>query len=712
MKRTRFPWWLWVLCLVTFHIGTRLSLNYITTPGTSSFYFPLACASAFIFWWGPAVLIPFYINSVLSTPLWGFSLDGAALLYSLPEIVQTLLAWVLVKERLKDQEWSPSPKSISLFAIYGIIIPSILTSFTLQGAYLFTHQITRDQYLWACLLTVIGNFMSGVLVTLPLIILLSPYLQKIGLSRFRCSGLEMRWFQHMSRKDLVIVSSILLGSSLLGLLTDFNQTWYIYGLIILYCATWYGLKTAIFVNSWTAFATLMLPIILGHPWPKDFSAIQTPATLLTLCLTALMAGAAVSGLTEKIDKLRDTEGELKSAKEQAEEASRAKSDFLARMSHEIRTPLNSVLGMLELLKETNLSKDQERYLTLFSHAGENLKALINDLLDFSKIEAKALSIENISYNLHSTVRSVFEILQIKAEEKGLNFELVIDSDIPTYQKGDPTRLRQVLFNLIGNALKFTEEGEVQVRLRLEKNDDEKLVLEVIDTGIGIPREKQSSLFSPFYQAEDTTNRKYGGTGLGLVISKNLVEIMGGKLELKSLAGRGTTFKITLPHHPDFVTPAETKTLAHTNWAQYFDGNTFSLLIVDDSEDNRLLLTHYLKSLPFTFTEAANGKEAVEKFKAGIFDLVFMDMQMPIMSGYKATETIRHYEQEKHQGHTPIVALTATAVLEDLQRTIVSGCDMYMVKPVKKSEIIETLVHILTTKRPVKEALREPPSSSI
>ena len=382
------------------------------------------------------------------------------------------------------------------------------------------------------------------------------------------------------------------------------------------------------------------------------------------------------------------------------------------MSHEIRTPLNSVLGMLELLKETNLSKDQERYLTLFSHAGENLKALINDLLDFSKIEAKALTIEHISYNLHSTVRSVFEILQIKAEEKGLNFELVIEPDVPIYQKGDPTRLRQVLFNLIGNALKFTDEGEVQIRVRIEKNEKEKLVLEVRDTGIGIPRDKQSSLFSPFYQAEATTNRKYGGTGLGLVISKNLVEIMGGKMELKSLAGRGTTFKISLPHDPDMVAPTETKSLAHTNWAQYFDGYKFDLLIVDDSEDNRLLLTHYLKSLPFTFTEAANGKEAVEKFKGGSFDLVFMDMQMPIMSGYKATEMIRHYEKETQKGHTPIVALTATAVLEDLQRTLASGCDMYMVKPVKKSEIIETLVHILTTKRPIKEARREPPSPSI
>ncbi|MEK2688354.1 ATP-binding protein [Bdellovibrio sp. GT3] len=718
MNKKRLPWWIWIVCFAIFHINTQLNILYIATTGTSFFNFPVAFAIPMTLWWGPGVLVPLFLNATVSAPLWGATNPLFFPVHALPETLHVFLAWILVKERFRHDVWSPTPKGISLYTVYGIIIPSILLTLGVQGILLGAGVITRDQFLWTSVLNVIGNFMSGVVISLPILILLTPWLEKKRLSLFPAEDIEMRWFHHLSQREKIVMFSLLAISLALSLKIPLTQSWYAYGIIVLFCASWYGLKTAILVNTWVAFLALALPVAMGNPWPQDFSAIQTPATLVTLCFSALMAGAAVSGLTDKIDRLRFTEQELKTAKETAEEASRAKSDFLARMSHEIRTPLNSVLGMLELLKETNLSKDQERYLTLFSHAGENLKALINDLLDFSKIEAKALSIESTTYNLHSTVRSVFEILQIKAEEKGLNFQLQIDPQVPLYQRGDPTRLRQVLFNLIGNALKFTEEGEVEIYVGVENPDsaEAQLLLEIRDTGIGIPRDKQSSLFSPFFQAEDTTTRRYGGTGLGLVISKNLVEIMGGKLELRSLSGRGTTFRILLPHRPETVAATEVKPTTAPNWAEQFKGRVFSLLLVDDSQDNRLLLTHYLKNQPFTFTEAVNGKEAVDKFKEGKFDFIFMDMQMPIMSGYKATELIRHYEKENRLGHTPIIALTATAVLEDLQRTLVAGCDMYMVKPVKKAEVLDTLTHILTTKLPTREAPKErppePPSLNI
>jgi CheY-like chemotaxis protein len=301
------------------------------------------------------------------------------------------------------------------------------------------------------------------------------------------------------------------------------------------------------------------------------------------------------------------------------------------------------------------------------------------------------------------LRSVFEILQIKAEEKGLTFELEIDPRIPILQWGDPTRLRQVLFNLIGNALKFTDEGSIIVRLQLNEQDPRWYVIEIRDTGIGIPRDKQTNIFNPFFQADTSTTRKYGGTGLGLVISKNLVEIMGGFIELRSLSGRGTTFRVNLPHHPDVEAAVkENKPVPSVALSLSWPvGKRYKLLIVDDSEDNRVLLIHYLKDQPFECDEAVNGQEAVDKTQMKLYDLIFMDMQMPIMSGYKATEIIRHQEKVKGQAPTQIVALTATAVVEDLQRAIQAGCNAYLVKPVKKTEIVEALKrHLL---RPSEES---------
>lgn len=709
MENKLLPWWTWILPFLALVASNFLSLPFNTSHGVSWIYFPTNLGIVMALWWGPRVFLPVFINGTLTAYLLKLPHPEVYPIYALPETLEVFIAWILLRERFKDmQSWSPSPKNISLFFIYGLLIPSLFASPLVQIIYVFAGVAEKSLFVWQSIVTLIGDLTGALFLTLPILILATPLLYRKNLSAFPYALLPPLHLNKLSQKEWALWICTLAGTLLLGVSFKLSYIWYVYGILMLLSSAWYGLYASIFINTWVMAITISAPRLLDLPRIEDMSTIQTPATLLTLCFCSLVTGSAITSLVEKIEKLRLTESELKSAKQQAEEASAAKSEFLARMSHEIRTPLNSVLGILELLKETQLSPDQSRYLTLFSHAGENLKALINDLLDFSKIEAKAVTVENVSYNLHTTVRSVFDIMQIKAEEKGIHFELKIDKRIPPLQRGDPTRLRQVLFNLIGNALKFTNEGSVTIRLGLTKNPPQKLCIEVSDTGIGIAREKQARIFSPFFQADPGITRKYGGTGLGLVISKNLSEIMGGSLEMKSLAGRGTTFRMLLPHRPDTTNQSEKIQTPHYFWEDVESSRRCHILLVDDSEDNRVLLIHYLKNLPFDCDEAENGQQAVEKFRSHKYDLVFMDIQMPIMTGYKATELIRFYEKERRLTPTPIVALTATAVAEELQKTLASGCNSYVVKPVKKSEILEVIHQSLTTNAPVRTAPTTPP----
>lgn len=721
MNTKRLPWWTWILPLVVLAIATLASLPFVATNyGIYWIYFPINVGTIMTLWWGPRVIAAVYANAIFAIILLNLPNFSLYPIYAIPETLQVFMAWALVRERFKNMtSWKPTPKNLTLFFVYGFFIPSTICSILIQALFVLTGVKDKSVFIPSTTTTIIGDLTGAIFVCFPLLILVTPFLFRTGLSFFAYDLLPSSHIGKLNRNEKIAWVALLSGCFLLALNFPLSQTWYIYGILILMSAAWYGLYAALFMNTFLTGIIISFPKIFNLPWVNAPILIETPATLLTLCFCSLITGSAVTTLTEKLQKLRKAESDLKQAKEQAEEASQAKSDFLARMSHEIRTPLNSVLGMLELLKETQLSGDQSRYLTLFSHAGENLKALISDLLDFSKIEAKSLTVENISYNLHTTVRSVYEILQIKAEEKGLNFELDIAQDIPPFQFGDPTRLRQVLFNIVGNALKFTNEGSVLINVSLSDGTNKKLIIEIQDTGIGIPREKQSNLFTPFFQADPGISRKYGGTGLGLVISKNLIEIMGGTLEMKSLAGRGTTFHVTLPYRPDLSSHIEEKSTTNASWKLQFSNQQFRILLVDDSEDNRVLMIHYLKNLPFVCEEAVNGQEAVDKFKENRYDLIFMDIQMPIMSGYKATELIRYWEKTKNLPHTPIVALTATAVLEDLKRTIVSGCDSYTVKPVKKAEILDILAQYLGEKAPVIQAYkdlrtppREPPNWSI
>lgn len=653
-----------------------------------------------VLWWGKRAFYGIALSSFFYSLVYLFSWPDPAFHPAavLPQLFEILLAYVLVKENFKGQVWSAEPKSLSRFATYAFVIPALIQAPLAHGLFFFMKSESLSQASALAFREFLGDILGGIVIAVPLLILVTPWLQKRNSSLFAVQGFNSDWVKDLSLKSKLFFASCLLVILVMSLMLSIKQTWYALTIVMLLYSVMGGLQATLLLNFWVALWYIAAPGILrGESYVPDGDSIQGIATLVALTFSSLLAGAAVSTLTDKVTTLRKTESELKQARDQAEEASQAKSEFLARMSHEIRTPLNSVLGMLDLLRETQLSSQQERYISLFSHAGENLKALINDLLDFSKIEAKAVTVENVSYNIHSTLRSVFEILQIKAEEKGLTFELEIDKKMPLYQWGDPTRFRQIMFNLIGNALKFTNEGQVRVLLHLNEQDPRWFVLDIQDTGIGIPRDKQARIFNPFFQADTSTTRKYGGTGLGLVISKNLVEIMGGFLQLKSLKGRGTTFRITLPHRPDLTPAPEQKPVA-TAGLQWPEGRRYKLLLVDDSEDNRILLIHYLKDQPFDCDEAENGEEAYLKAQKNHYDLIFMDIQMPVMSGYKATEMIRHFEQTHAKPAACIVALTATAVIEDLQKTLASGCNSYLVKPVKKGEILDALKKCLLVEK--------------
>ncbi|MFC1684292.1 ATP-binding protein, partial [Pseudomonadota bacterium] len=404
-------------------------------------------------------------------------------------------------------------------------------------------------------------------------------------------------------------------------------------------------------------------------------------------------------LRQEIEQRERIERHLKAAIQAADEANQAKSEFLANMSHEIRTPMQAIIGMADMLVETPLSDEQSHLVTTLEHAGNSLLEIVNNILDLSKIEAGKIELTIARFDVSSVIDAVMRICSFKARDKGIDISSHIATDIPPSLLGDRVYLQQVLINLIDNAIKFTSQGHIAVKVEMNQADECRhiadydaeqntccLQFSITDTGIGIPKELQQKIFDAFSQADASTTRMFGGTGLGTTISKRIVEKMGGQIWVDSEPGKGSIFFFTA----EFALPSGpvTQDLETASEASEENERPLNILVAEDSEDIRLLILSYLKSLPHTVDMAVNGAEAVEKYRAANYDLILMDMEMPVMDGYTAVKTIRELEAGDPDAElVPIVALTAHALREHEQRSLDAGCTGHVTKPIKKAQLL-------------------------
>ncbi len=547
----------------------------------------------------------------------------------------------------------------------------------------------------------------------------------LGLNTVRY-GLVSRWalqtestvqtllFRRTILRALVLISSALWGYAVFRFFAPADS---VQGFVVLFLAAGmtagatgaYSMDPValrLFIIPFTGVLSLRLALEGGEYYFLSAVAAYYGATLIRMGLQHHLRWEKVARLgseNEKLleevkqsnQKLQEINDSLIDSQLEVAQGSRTKSDFLATMTHEIRTPLNGIMGLTDLIAESGLRNDQKELVATLKTSGTFLLSLVNDILDFSKIEAGQLKLEWTPFDLRRAAEDVYRLLLPQATSKGLHLQCEVDQEVPQVVVGDLNRIQQILINLMGNAVKFTAKGAVSVRLRLADavSTHVPLIIEVSDTGIGIPDDQIQNLFQKFNQIDGSTARQFGGTGLGLAICRSLIERMEGKISVKSVVGNGSTFTASCQLKVAGSDDQPVNAAPRTSEAEYSLDSGLRVLVVDDNAVNRLVLVRFLKNMKVEADVGVDGIEAVSKAKRNSYDIIFMDLAMPGMDGFEATRQIR----AAHTMTQPvIVAVTASAIKAELDKCTASGMDGYLTKPIRSQDIFQALSKIKKT----------------